>query len=56
MLAFAGILDDRTKAIDKLLAGKRKPGREQDLHDLMEQFSSIADDLEDNLDDYEQAP
>ncbi len=51
--AFTGFLDDRTKAIDKLLAGKRKPGREADLHDLMEQFSSIANDLEDNLEDYD---
>ena len=52
VMAFVGFLDDRTKAIDKLLAGKRKPGREEDLHDLMEQFSSIANDLEDNLEEY----
>jgi len=30
----------------------RKPGREQDTHDLLEQFTSIADELNDNLDDY----
>lgn len=50
--AFIQFLDDRTKAMDKLLAGRRKPGREEDLHDLMEQFSSIANDLEDNLEEY----
>lgn len=52
VLAFSGLLDDRTKAIDKLIAGKRRPGREEDLHDLMEQFTSIANDLEDNLEEY----
>ncbi len=51
--AFVGFLNDRTKAIDKLLAARRKPGREEDLHDLMEQFSSIANDLSDNLDEYD---
>lgn len=52
VLAFIEFLDDRTKAIDKVNTGRRKPGREQDTHDLMEQFTSISDDLEDNLDDY----
>ena len=52
LLAFIEFLDDRTKAIDKVNTGRRKPGREQDTHDLMEQFTSISDDLEDNLDDY----
>jgi hypothetical protein len=54
VLIFTGILDDRAKSILALTQGKRKPGREEDLHDLMEQFSSIANDLEDNLDDYGQ--
>ena len=53
VLAFVGFLNDRTKAIEKLLLGRRKPGREDDIHDLMEQFSSIANDLQDNLDDYD---
>jgi len=52
--AFIEFLDQRAKAIDKLTAGKRQPGREQDIHDLMEQFTSIAEDFEDNLDDYGQ--
>jgi hypothetical protein len=52
--AFIDFLDLRTKRIDKLTAGKRQPGREEDIHDLMEQFTSIADDLDDNLEDYSQ--
>jgi hypothetical protein len=52
VLAFIVMLDDRTKPIDKLITGKRQPGREEDIHDQMEQFSSIANDLVDNLDDY----
>ena len=49
---FIKILDSRSKSIDGLLAKKRKPGREQDLHDLYDQFSAIADELTDNLDEY----
>lgn len=52
MQAFVTFLDDRIKAIDKTNAGRRRPGREEDLHDLMEQFTSIANDLDDNLEDY----
>lgn len=52
VIAFLDFLDQRTKQIEKLSTGKRQPGREQDIHDQMEQFTSIAEDLEDNLDDY----
>jgi len=54
VMAFIAFLDQRTRQIDKLNTGKRQPGREEDTHDMMEQFTSIADDLEDNLDDYSQ--
>ncbi len=50
--AFIEFLDQRTKEIEKLSTGRRQPGREEDIHDMMEQFTSIADDLDDNLDDY----
>jgi hypothetical protein len=50
--AFVSFLNQRTGEIDKLSAGKRKPGREEDIHDQMEQFTSIANDLEDNLEEY----
>ena len=50
--AFIAFLDQRTRAIETLMAGRRRPGREEDVHDQMEQFTSIADDLDDNLEDY----
>jgi hypothetical protein len=52
VLVFIKFLDTRNKAIQDLFAHPRKPGREEDTHDLMEQFTSIADELNDNLDDY----
>lgn len=52
VLVFIKLLDARTKAIQDLFAHPRKPGREQDTHDLLEQFTAIADELNDNLDDY----
>jgi hypothetical protein len=52
ILVFIKFLYARDKAIQDIFAHPRKPGREQDTHDLMEQFTSIADELNDNLDDY----
>src|SRR5277367_6016279 len=52
ILVFIKLLDTRNKAIQDLFAHPRKPGREEDTHDLLEQFTSIADELNDNLDDY----
>jgi hypothetical protein len=52
VLVFIKLLDVRNKAIQELFAHPRKPGREQDTHDFLEQFTSIADELNDNLDDY----
>src|SRR5277367_669530 len=52
VLVFIKLLDTRNKAIQDLFAHPRKPGREQDTHDLLEQFTAIADELNDNLDDY----
>src|SRR5665213_2626775 len=52
VLVFVKFLDERSAAIQSLFAHPRHPGREQDAHDLLEQFTSIADELEDNLDDY----
>lgn len=50
--AFIKILDSRTKRIEELVAKRRRPGREQDFKDLFEQVGEIADELNDNLDDY----
>ena len=52
IMVFIKLLDTRTKAIQDMYARPRRPGREQDTHDLYEQFTSIADELNDNLDDY----
>ncbi len=49
---FIDFLEERAKAIDKLNSGRRHAGREEDIHDLMEQFTLIVDELDDNLDDY----
>jgi hypothetical protein len=49
---FIKILDSRNKAIQDLLAKRRRPSTAQDLHDLLDQFSGITDELNDNLDDY----
>jgi hypothetical protein len=52
VLVFIKFLDTRSKTIQDLFAHPRRPGREQDAHDLLEQFTAIADELNDNLDDY----
>ena len=52
VLLFAKFLDDRTQKIHDLYVGTRRPGRETDTRELMEQFTSIVDELSDNLDDY----
>ena len=52
ILLFVKFLDLRSQEIHDLYAKPRTPGREQDTHDLLEQFTSIADELSDNLDDY----
>jgi hypothetical protein len=51
-MAFVGFLNQRADEIEKLTTGKRKPGREEDIHDLMVQMTGILDDLDDNLDEY----
>ena len=53
VLVFIKLLDTRVKSIQDLLAKPRLPGREEDLHDLLEQFTAISDELNDNLDDYD---
>jgi len=52
VLAFISFLDQRTQDIEKLNTGRRHAGREEDIRDLINQFASICDDLDDNLDDY----
>lgn len=49
---FIKILDARARSLADLLAKPRRPGREDDIHTMLEQFTAIADELNDNLDDY----
>jgi hypothetical protein len=53
ILTFVKILDARDQEITTLLAKPRRPGFRQDMHDLLDQFASIADEFNDNLDDYQ---
>ncbi len=53
VFVFVKLLDARIHSIQDLLAKPRRPGREEDLHDLLEQFTAISDELNDNLDDYD---
>jgi hypothetical protein len=52
IMVFIKLIDVRVKTLQDLYAKPRHPGREQDTHDLMEQFTALADELNDNLDDY----
>ena len=49
---FIKILDLRTANLQALASKPRRPGREDDLHEIFQQFASIIDELNDNLDDY----
>lgn len=51
LMTFIKFLDSRSSSIQSLATKPRRPGREEDLHALYEQFTSIADELDDNLDD-----
>jgi hypothetical protein len=52
VLLFIKLVDTRVKTIEGLYAKPRRPGREEDTHDLLEQITLITDELNDNLDDY----
>lgn len=52
VMLFIKLIDVRIKSLQDLYARPRRPGREQDTHDLMEQFTSLANELSDNLEDY----
>ena len=52
LLAYQKILDSREKLIEDLVAKPHHVTYARDLHDYMEQFAAIVDELNDNLDDY----
>jgi len=53
ILAFVKILNTREQEISDLLAKPRRPGFNHDMHDLLDQFAAIADEFNDNLDEYQ---
>ncbi|HZQ45336.1 MAG TPA: hypothetical protein VFA99_18945 [Acidobacteriaceae bacterium] len=53
VMTFVKILDTREREIEDLLSKPRRPGFDQDMHDLIEQFSSISGEFNDNLDEYQ---
>jgi hypothetical protein len=53
VLTFMKILNTREQEITDLLSKPRRPGFNQDMHDLFDQFATIADEFNDNLDDYQ---
>lgn len=53
VLVFVKILNSREQEISDLVSKPRRPGFNQDIHDLLDQFASIADEFNDNLDEYQ---
>jgi hypothetical protein len=53
ILTFVRILNTREQEIEGLLSKPHRPGFGQDMHDYIDQFASIADEFNDNLDDYQ---
>jgi beta-phosphoglucomutase-like phosphatase (HAD superfamily) len=53
VLVFVKILNTREQEISDLLSKPRRPGFNQDMHDLLDQFAAIADEFNDNLDEYQ---
>ena len=52
IFAYTTILNTREKLIEDLVAKPHHLTYARDLHDYMEQFAAIVDELNDNLDDY----
>ena len=52
ILAYQEILDSRERLIEQLVGKPHHVTYARDLHDYMEQFAAITDELNDNLDDY----
>jgi chromosome segregation ATPase len=50
--AYEKILNTREQEIKDLLSRPHRPGFAQDMHDSIDQFGAIADEFNDNLDEY----
>lgn len=53
VMTYVKILNTREQEITDLLSKPRRPGFNQDMHDLLDQFAAIADEFNDNLDEYQ---
>ena len=53
ILVFVKILNSREQEIEDLLSKPRRPGFARDMHDYIDQFASIADEFNDNIDEYQ---
>lgn len=53
IMAFIKILNTREQEIEDLVAKPHRPGFSQDMHDYLDQFASIADEFNDNIDEYQ---
>lgn len=53
MKVFEKILDDRVKEVEELLGRPPRPGYALDMHDALDQFGQVADEFNDNLDEWE---
>lgn len=52
IVAYEKILNTREKEIEDLMSKPHRVGFNQDMHDLLDQFGAIADEFNDNLDEY----
>jgi hypothetical protein len=53
IMAFVKILNAREQEMEDLLSKPHRPGFSEDMHDYLNQFASIADEFNDNLDEYQ---
>jgi hypothetical protein len=51
---FVGYVDDRAKQIHSINADPIAQNKEVRLHNLMEEFTRLSDDLQDNMDNFDQ--
>lgn len=52
---YQGIVESRVKRIQDVLANARAQGRRDDIRDSMESITSLVDELQDNLEEYDHA-
>jgi archaellum component FlaC len=51
--AYVKILNNREQRINELMSRKLHPGFAQDMHDVLDQFGAISDELNDNLNEFD---